>query len=62
MLSSELETQQSTISKKLPKERLRRCLFLSQFPGEFYQARNLIATAILSLLDHVDPSWCGSSR
>src|SRR5207244_276289 len=34
---------------------VRRCLFLSWFPREFCQPRKLIATAILSLFDHVDP-------
>ena len=54
MLASEFETQQSTISKELPKQSLCRGLFLSQFPGQLHQSRNLIATAILSLFDHID--------
>ena len=36
MLSSEFEAHQSTISKQLPEENLRRCLFLPQFPRELY--------------------------
>jgi len=54
MLSSEFETEQLPISKKLPQQCFGRRLFLSQFARKVYQTRKLISATILSFSIHID--------